>query len=65
MLIEVGEQNWVILASQDGVCQIVDANSGRQLYTWKLGELRADPIVAQGVLYQASLGDSGLFAFML
>ena len=65
MVVQASGQNWVILASQGGSCQIVDANTGRELYTWKLGELRADPIVAQGVLYQASLGDSGLFAFTL
>ncbi len=65
LVVQIGEQNWVVLASQSGPCQVVDANTGKQLYTWKLGELRADPIVAQGVLYQASLGDSGLFAFTL
>jgi outer membrane protein assembly factor BamB len=57
--------DWVIVGTQSGDCMILDAHDGRQLYVWKLGELRADPVVAQGVLYQASLGDQGLFAFGL
>ena len=55
----------VIVASRAGVCSIADALSGKILYTWQLGELRASPVVARGVLYQASLGDRGLFAFQL
>ncbi len=58
-------QTWVITASQAGVCSIVDASSGKVLYAWRLGELRASPVVARGVLFQASLGDRGLFAFQL
>lgn len=64
-VVQAGEQNWVIVASSSGACLIMDARTGNQLYQWKLGELRAPPVVAQGVLYQASLGDQGLFAFLL
>lgn len=65
VVVQAGEQNWVVVASPGGMCMILDARTGRQLDVWRLGELRAAPIVAQGVLYQASLGDSGLFAFSL
>lgn len=56
---------WVIVASQSGGCVVLDARMGKQLYSWKLGELRAAPIVTDHTLYQASLGDQGLFAFTL
>ncbi len=65
VVVESVAQNWVIVASQGGMCLILDAQAGRQLYAWRLGELRASPVVAHGVLYQASLGDQGLFAFRL
>src|SRR6266568_2724517 len=65
LVVQGTAQTWVIAASQAGVCAIVDAASGKALYTWRLGELRASPIAARGVLYQASLGDQGLFAFQL
>ena len=65
LVVQGTAQTWVIVASQAGVCSIVDASNGEALYTWRLGELRASPIVARGVLYQASLGDQGLFAFQL
>ena len=65
LVVQENTQTRVIVASQAGVCSIVDALSGKVLYTWRLGELRASPVVARGVLYQASLGDQGLFAFQL
>jgi outer membrane protein assembly factor BamB len=58
-------QSWVILASQGGKSLIFDSYSGKLLYWWNLGELRAGPVVAHGVLYQSSLGDQGLFALKL
>lgn len=65
VVVQGATNDWVIVGTQNGDCMILDAHDGRQLYAWKLGELRADPVVAQGVLYQASLGDQGLFAFGL
>ncbi len=58
-------QLWLIVATQGGMSVIVNAQTGQQRSALRLGELRAAPIVAQGVLYQASLGDQGLFAFKL
>ncbi len=58
-------QDWVIVAAQGGMCLVLDGRSGKRLFSWSLGELRAGPVVAQGVLYQASLGKQGLFAFKL
>ncbi len=58
-------QSWIIVATQGGVCLLLDGRSGKRLYSWNLGEIHAEPVVAQGVLYQASLGDQGLFAFRL
>src|SRR5712691_1074444 len=65
VVVQAAAQDWVIGASQDGNCLILDARSGKQLNTWRLGELRAPPIVANNILYQASLGDQGLFALKL
>ncbi len=65
VVVERAEADWVIVDTQSGDCMVLDAKDRRQLYAWRLGELRAAPIVAQGVLYQASLGDQGLFAFGL
>jgi outer membrane protein assembly factor BamB len=65
LVLQTAQQTWLALATQDGQLQLLDAHSERQLATWKLGELRASPVVAQGILYQASLGDRGLFAFQL
>lgn len=56
---------WLIVATQGGNCAMLDAGTGQQWQVWHLGELRAAPVVAQGILYQASLGDQGLFAFKL
>ena len=58
-------EDWVIVDTQSGDCVLVAAKDGRRIYSWKLGELRGDPVIAQGVLYQASLGDKGLFAIGL
>ena len=57
--------SWIIVATQGGMCLILDSHSGKRLHSWNVGELHAEPVVAQGVLYQASLGDQGLFAFRL
>jgi outer membrane protein assembly factor BamB len=65
VVVQAATQSWLIVATSGGSCLILDARTGNQLRTWKLGELRASPVVAQGVLYQASLGDQGLFAFTL
>jgi outer membrane protein assembly factor BamB len=65
VVVQGATNDWVIVGTQSGDCMILAARDGRRLYAWKLGELRADPVVAQGVLYQASLGDQGLFAFGL
>src|SRR6266581_4337230 len=65
VVVQAAAQDWVIAASQEGNCLILEARNGKQLYTWRLGELRAAPIVAHDVLYQASLGDQGLFALKL
>ncbi len=65
VVVQAAAQDWVIAASQEGNCLILDARNGKQLHTWRLGELRAAPIVAHDVLYQASLGDQGLFALQL
>lgn len=65
VVVQAPAQDWVIATSQDGNCLILDALTGKQLHTWRLGELRAPPIVANDVLYQASLGDQGLFALQL
>ncbi len=56
VVVQAAAQDWVIAASQEGNCLILDARNGKQLHTWRLGELRAAPIVAHDVLYQASLG---------
>lgn len=55
----------LIVATQGGMSVILNAQTGQQRSALHLGELRAAPIVAQGILYQASLGDAGLFAFKL
>src|SRR5712692_67100 len=65
LVVKASAQDWIIAASQAGRCVILDAHSGKQLYAWRLGELRAAPVVANGTLYQASLGDQGLFAIGL
>ena len=64
-VVQTTTQAWVIAVSQDGICSIFEAGDGNLLSTWQLGELRAAPVVANGVLYQASLTDHGLFAFEL
>jgi len=58
-------QSWIIVVTQGGKCLLLDGRSGKRLYAWSLGEIRAEPVVAHGVLYQASLGDQGLFAIRL
>jgi outer membrane protein assembly factor BamB len=60
-----GTASWLVVTAQAGSCLLLDALSGRTLQTWQLGELRAPPVVAGGVLYQASLGKPGLFAIAL
>ncbi|HLQ10809.1 MAG TPA: PQQ-binding-like beta-propeller repeat protein [Ktedonobacteraceae bacterium] len=65
LVLQTRTQTWLALAAQTGQLLLVDAHTGQQLANWKLGELRASPVIAQGVLYQASLGDRGLFAFKL
>jgi outer membrane protein assembly factor BamB len=65
LVLRTSRQTWLAIATQAGELQLLDAHSGRQLAAWKLGELRASPVEAQGVLYQASLGDRGIFAFQL
>src|SRR5436853_6973141 len=65
VVIQTPLQDWVIATSQDGNCLTLDAQTGKQLHAWRLGELRAAPIIANDTLYQASLGNQGLFAFSL
>jgi outer membrane protein assembly factor BamB len=65
VVIEGSTMSLVIAATQGGLCIMVDAHSGRLLNSWNLGELRAAPVVARGVLYQASLGKQGVFALEL
>lgn len=65
LVLEGAAQSLVIAATQGGLCLVVDALSGQILKSWNLGELRAAPVVARGILYQASLGKQGLFAFEL
>ena len=65
LVVQGATQSRVIAATQGGMCILVDAQSGQLLNSWNLGELRAAPVVAQGVLYQASLGKQGLFALEL
>ncbi|HEV2583581.1 MAG TPA: PQQ-binding-like beta-propeller repeat protein, partial [Ktedonobacteraceae bacterium] len=65
LVVQGATQSRVIAATQAGLCIMVDARSGRRLNTWNLGELRAAPVMAQGILYLASLGKQGLFALEL
>jgi hypothetical protein len=65
LVVRTTTQTWLVIAAQGGVCALLDARTGKQVASWKSGELRASPVVAQGILYQASLGDQGLFAFRL
>jgi outer membrane protein assembly factor BamB len=60
-----GADYWLVVTTQAGSCLLLNALSGRTLKSRQLGELRAPPVVAGGVLYQASLGKSGLFAIAL
>lgn len=65
VMVQGAGRRWIIVAPQGGTCLILDSVSGKRLHSWNLGEIYAEPVVAQGVLYQASLGDQGLFAFKL
>ncbi len=65
VMVQGAIQSWIVVASQGGPCLLLDSRWGRRLHSWSLGELHAEPVVAHGVLYQASLGDQGLFAFRL
>ena len=65
LVIGTPTQQWLIIATQAGMSVMLNAQTGLQRSAMYLGELRAAPIVAQGILYQASLGDQGLFAFKL
>ena len=60
-----GTDDRLVVTTQAGSCLLLDAHSGQTLQTWQLGELRAPPVVAGSMLYQASLGKSGLFAIAL
>ena len=64
-VVQSKEQVWVIIAAQGGACVIVDARNGEHLYAWQLGELRASSVIANNTLYQASVGEHGLFAIGL
>src|SRR5579872_1961326 len=65
VVIATATQLLLIVATQGGMSVVLNAQTGQQRSALHLGELRAAPIVAQGILYQASLGDQGLFAFKL
>jgi outer membrane protein assembly factor BamB len=65
LVLHMSQQTWLAVATQAGQLQLLDARSGKQLISWRLGELRASPVEAGGILYQASLGDRGIFAFQL
>ena len=65
LVLQTLRQTWLALATQDGQLKILDALSGTPARCLEIGELRASPVAAQGVLYQASLGDRGIFAFQL
>jgi len=65
VMVQGNGQSWIIVVTQGGECLLLDGRSGKRLYAWNLGEIRAEPVVAHGVLYQASLGDQGLFAIRL
>ena len=65
LVLQTSLQTWLAVATQAGQLQLFDAHSGQRLTAWKLGELRASPVEAGGILYQASLGDKGMFAFQL
>ena len=65
LVVQGATRSVVVAATQGGLCLVLDALSGQLLDSWNLGELRAPPIVAQGLLYQPSLGKQGLFAFKL
>lgn len=65
LIMQTAQQTWLALATQGGELQLLDAHTGQQQAVWKLGELRAAPVAVQGILYQASLGDRGIFAFQL
>jgi eukaryotic-like serine/threonine-protein kinase len=65
VVVATATQTWLIVATQGGTCVIVNAQTGQQRSAWRLGELRVAPIIARGILYLASLGDQGLFAFRL
>lgn len=64
-VLRAGTAYLLAATTQAGDCLLLDALSGRTLQSWQLGELRASPVVAGGVLYQASLGKPGLFAIAL
>lgn len=65
VMLQAGADSWLVVTTQAGSCLLLDAHSGQTLQSWQLGELRAPPVVAGGVLYQASLGKPGLFAIAL
>ena len=64
-VVQLLTQTLVIVATQGGDCVLVDAQNGTHIKNWHLGELRSSPIVANNALYEASLGDHGLFALEL
>lgn len=64
-VLRAGAAYLLVATTQAGDCLLLDALSGRTLQSWQLGELRAPPVVAGDVLYQASLGKPGLFAIAL
>jgi outer membrane protein assembly factor BamB len=65
LVLRTAQQSWLIVAAQGGTLSLFDAANARREASWQLGELRASPVVAQGMLFQASLSDLGLFAIRL
>ncbi len=65
LVLRAMKHTWLAVAGQVGTLALLDAATGKRESSWQLGELRASPVVAQSVLYQASLGDLGIFAIRL
>ncbi len=65
LVLRTTKHTWLAVAEQVGTLALLDAATGKRESSWQLGELRASPVVAQGMLYQASLGDLGIFAIRI